>query len=721
VGSVYIEKHGLEGVEYSWADEVKFILDGPGGLHLEAIVDNTDHTGISDNVTWSNLPVGSYTLTQSYSGLGNKFTYTSDLASPYNFTIDAGHKNFSFDVHNCAQKGCVKFTKTGLGAGIAAKFKLFFVGADGQPGGGDDVQFDGEQQLTGPGSPHIHWSNVPFGTYYITESVVPGGYAKMADITGIVIDVNGEEECRTGNNVLSNGSIVVTKSGMISGDLVKISLLKGATLIEEKLNVGNQTVTFSNLAFGADYSITESYKLGNTYTYGAAVQNPVNPINVASSTPVNVSLVNNPIYGSIVVTKSGMMAGDFVKISLFKGSSLVEEKSGSTNGTYTFSNLVFGADYSITETYDSGNVYSYGVALQTPSNPITVNSAAAVPVTLVNDPEKGSINVHKTGLEDGDTAIFSLTGPGGPYADKTIANGETKGWTDLPYGSYSVTESYTSGNVWTYNTDLSSSAVVINGDNENPVIEVINTALKGSIEIFKTDQVTGLPLGGSTFQLWHFSDPTLVSEVVLGADGHYKWENLPYGQYQVVEAIAPAGYLVRDPVDVTIDPAGTLDVVLRSEIADPRMPGFITLTKTDSVTGLPVAGAEYWVYNAGGTHVETLITGPDGSVTVSGFIWGTYSVKEINAPAGYLVDPASYPLTIGATATRVFISVQDTPAGGGTTTITVAGLTEGGIQVLAFTGIDPIIPIAGGSALMAGIAMLIASLIRRRSLAKQSS
>ena len=57
--------------------------------------------------------------------------------------------------------------------------------------------------------------------------------------------------------------------------------------------------------------------------------------------------------------------------------------------------------------------------------------------------------------------------------------------------------------------------------------------------------------------------------------------------------------------------------------------------------------------------------------------------------------------------------MQDTPAGAGAPpTITVAGLTEG-IQVLGFTGIDPIIPIGGGSAIVAGLAMLLATLRRR--------
>src|SRR5437763_9576462 len=108
---------------------------------------------------------------------------------------------------------------------------------------------------------------------------------------------------------------------MMVSDLVSITLKKGSALIETKTEVGNGTYTFSNLVFGTDYSITETYKDGNTYTYAAATQNPVNPITVASATAVQVSLANNPNKGSIVVTKTGMMGTDLVSITLKKDTS----------------------------------------------------------------------------------------------------------------------------------------------------------------------------------------------------------------------------------------------------------------------------------------------------------------------------------------------------------------------------------------------------------------
>jgi hypothetical protein len=664
VGSVYIEKHGLEGVEYSWADKVKFILDGPGGLHYEATLDNTDHTGLSNDVTWNNLPIGNYILTQSYSGLGNKYTYTSDLVSPYNFTIDAGHKSFSFDVHNCAQKGDVKFTKTGLGSGITAKFKLIWVGADGVPGGSDDVQFDGEQSLTGPGSPHVHWYNVPFGTYYITESVVPSGYQKMADITGIVIDVVGEEECRTGNNVLAKGSIEVTKSGMMAGDLVSISLKKGAALIETKPAGGNGVYTFSNLDFGTDYSIAESYASGNNYTYTISSQIPANPITVNSATKVCVTLVNDPTVKS-------------AKIIIIKN---------------VYGTLLASESFSFTNSQGSG---------------FTLNGTE-------------SPTPWRTGIivEAGKTYTIAENDPG---ADWTTTWGST-----IP-GAISGTS-----------RDVT---FTVNGSNiagiDGQTITFDNTRKKCEVTIDKT--IGGAPAAEGTFgfggDLGSFAlpDSGLYSKLFTIECG------IPY---TVSEDILSAGYtfgsiLSQGDIEVVSTSGSSITFiarcygtsktsqlnteVIRVEVAkkitfnNNRMPGFIRLTKTDSVTGAPVAGAEYWVFDSNGVHVETLITGSDGSVTVSGFAWGTYTVKEMSAPAGYLVDPTIYTVVIGANSTTVNLSVKNSPTGGGGT-VTVGGITEG-IQVLAFTGVDPIIPIAGGSAVIVGLAILLSTL-RRRAITK---
>ena len=116
----------------------------------------------------------------------------------------------------------------------------------------------------------------------------------------------------------------------------------------------------------------------------------------------------------------------------------------------------------------------------------------------------------------------------------------------------------------------------------------------------------------------------------------------------------------------------------------------------------------------------------------TGLPWGFYDLTEEAAPAGYMVHVGSYPVAIGGDTFFAanqqdlpkdygFIDVTDDPVrkrndeptpepeGESSGTITVAG-----IQVLAFTGIDPVIPISGAGALIGGLGLLIASLKTRR-------
>ena len=357
-----------------------------------------------------------------------------------------------------------------------------------------------------------------------------------------------------------------------------------------------------------------------------------------SITPATVTLACEPTIeivnrqcpkGSIVVTKTGLESGDLVSITLKKGIATIETKTDVGNGVYTFSNLPVGSDYSITETYTSGNIYTYAAATQTPGNPLDVADATPVDVSLVNNPEKGSI------------------------------------------------------------------------------------------EIFKTDATSGLPLGGSTFELQKWGSWITIDTVFLGPDGHYKWEGLPYGLYRVVETIAPTGYLLAPPIEVTLN-GETPDVTLLEEIADPRIPGRVTIIKTDP-GGALLDGAGFTIYyKASGNPVMPERFTSGGLVTFSGLAWGTYIIAETTPPAGYdASDPVevtidAFNAEAGVTVTRI-----NTPTTT-TTTITTLGIASpGGIEVLGiqelpFTGLNPLIPISGLSTIFAGGLMVALSAIRKR-------
>ncbi|NQT66858.1 MAG: hypothetical protein HQ569_04715, partial [Actinobacteria bacterium] len=160
--------------------------------------------------------------------------------------------------------------------------------------------------------------------------------------------------------------------------------------------------------------------------------------------------------------------------------------------------------------------------------------------------------------------------------------------------------------------------------------------------------------------------------------------------------------------DVTIN-NGTLTVL--------ESPGFITIIKTDAVTGLPIDGATFNIYDDDGVLKEIVTTANGGVAIVSGFKWYVkYSIVEVApAPAGYLLNTDVFTVTFGPDLTSATIFVKDTPAAAATT-LNVDGLTEEGIitQALGFTGLDTITLISGGSAVIVGIVMTMFSVMRKR-------
>lgn len=129
------------------------------------------------------------------------------------------------------------------------------------------------------------------------------------------------------------------------------------------------------------------------------------------------------------------------------------------------------------------------------------------------------------------------------------------------------------------------------------------------------------------------------------------------------ESTTIQGKKTSELVKIGLDAAGNPITSTRttSEIGDP---------KTDYVTG-PLAGAKFGLFtdaagtvpykakNADGTAGTTAMeatTGPDGRMTFAGLDAGTYYLKEISAPAGYVTNTTVHTVVITATTKSVEVT-----------------------------------------------------------------
>lgn len=205
------------------------------------------------------------------------------------------------------------------------------------------------------------------------------------------------------------------------------------------------------------------------------------------------------------------------------------------------------------------------------------------------------------------------------------------------------------------------------------------------IELTKRSKETKKLLNGAVYEIYD-EDHDVVATLTTGTDGDGKAKcYLPYGKYTIRETVAPAGYNMDDAeekafelsaestsVKITYDNAG--NGTYKFEQTDSPVPGQISLSKKGEVlTGYDkdsqsfiydndqITGAVYGLYadedikKDDGTVVwkkdelidqktttkdkEIYFTRKDADKKETrNFYLGKYYIKEIKAPAGYVVD-----------------------------------------------------------------------------------
>lgn len=425
------------------------------------------------------------------------------------------------------------------------------------------------------------------------------------------------------------------------------------------------------LHYGASFFIPESADNGGTLGQ-KLVGNPGNQnVNVSASYETEFGGMKLKKAFSSPATTADRDQNFLVNISGGPNGAINRNVSVPGTGTeVTVRGLPFG-NYVVAELLTDSQKYRYTnvsiVNSDTSNNTVLIDSTRSDRngTATVTNGQRGSITVAKalTPADTTSTFSFNISGPSFPAGGEnfTLKHGESKSFHTLLYGTYTVTETPQAGYLLTgYTGDgtTSGGSRTLVVDNNHRVLSfTANNEKRGSIAILKTDTITHGPVSGVTF---HVTGPGIDRNYVTDATGRIDIIDLGAGTYTVTEIDVPVGYRINnpDPVSQTIGVGGTATFNFSD---DPV--GRLNLIKQD-MAGNPLPGAVFWVSADPNFGTYTVYdTAANTSILTNWMIAsGTYYVKEVQAPAGYMIpaeDTKQVTLTQGETTPVTFNDPKD--------------------------------------------------------------
>lgn len=211
-----------------------------------------------------------------------------------------------------------------------------------------------------------------------------------------------------------------------------------------------------------------------------------------------------------------------------------------------------------------------------------------------------------------------------------------------------------------YYFEISAEGVTVTVETEAG-IGFMDEPIIGSVEIVKKDKDTQEYLSGAGFRIIDAKTGLVLAEDYTNINGVAKFE-LRYGKYLYQEFKAPDGYLLNDtkyPFEITKN-----GEVIKVEMTNQPIVGFIELTKTDISTGESLANAGFRIKDA-----DTGIIVAEGYTDKNGIAkfelkYGRYTYEEFDAPEGYLIDSTVVPFEITESGQVIKAEIANKPVVG---------------------------------------------------------
>ena len=369
----------------------------------------------------------------------------------------------------------------------------------------------------------------------------------------------------------------------------------------------------------------------------------------------SVSMQNGNYVGTVTLTTDA----DLIRISRSVGN--LTGNSAGSDGEYYY--LHSGDTISVTSTQSTFSIAAQSVSSQDEEAAFLIGIPNAdiqkviIPqyglpaklkeVRIEFEQPYGAVRVSKISADNGAVlsgATFELmNGAGTVLATQTTGADGTVRFDTLPAGSYTVREV---GAPTGYKIAVNPSQAVTVAAGATSDVRFENDRVNGKIRIVKRDALTKEALAGAVFTVTRLSAAEgggavgeAVATLTTGADGTAETGWLQWGRYRVAETGVPEHYVdggFVTEIDCTED-GKTYTVEAENEPTK----GWIRLVKTDRLTGNPIEGVAFDIYENdeyGNALVADMTTGKDGAAVSPPLRKGRYIVRERGATAGHVME-----------------------------------------------------------------------------------
>lgn len=515
---------------------------------------------------------------------------------------------------------------------------------------------------------------LPLGKYYLKETVAPEGYELNEELIPFEVTTNGRNTV-TVKNTPKTGSLTIQKADKVGKPLLgaefKIYAAKDKarenpiTLITDSSGKAIKT----GIPYGSYVAIEsrapEGYELDNTeHTFDIPQKNEDGTV----SADISISVKN---------TKS-RYALSIVKRDINDENKKLANTKFAVRGGGFYAEVVTGADGTVTVEVPAAGEYSiteiappvgYTIDPNTYTVRVLGHTEAGKEVEFTAENYQTKVTLNKVDekenrLEGAEFSIFDAEGKqpakftqeGSVYTYSEDGNvtAITAGNADivgLPVGSYILRENTAPKNY----IPMEDMSFHVRADLYDKALKltVVNLPHEKGVAVLKEDP-DGTRLKGAEFALYG-EDDTEIRRVTTDKAGVALFTGLNPGSYYIKETKAPAGYKPLDKrFGFIIDANGDLrgdgfsgDGLYTLTVENsPLEYGFQVKKVSANDEKLVLPGAEFRIL--GGGLDERYTTGADGLKKLITLPIGEYTLTEMKAPEGYVINGAGRHISVKA-------------------------------------------------------------------------